>query len=122
MGGPATVLLVDDEAELRELMAEMLSSAGHIVVEAEDSESALLVASRGDLRIDLVVVDAGLGGAAIATPIVAKHAGAKVLVVSGDHPRDDRAGIPGTPFLGKPFGVSELLRKVREVLDAEDTS
>jgi signal transduction histidine kinase len=121
-GGTETVLLVEDEDALRAVSAEVLRGAGYHVLEAEDTTAAVVVAGEADRPIDLVISDVVLPdgtGPDLAARILAGHTGARVLLVSGytDGLVRGAAGAE-TPFLGKPFSIDALLRKVREVLDA----
>lgn len=113
-----TILLVEDEAPVRRLLARSLTRAGYSVHEAADGHAALaLFDAHGD-SIDMVLTDMlmpGMGGAELSRHLRARRPGVKLLCVSG---------YPGTldddfviDFLAKPFTREDLLTKVREVLD-----
>ena len=121
--GTETVLLVEDEAEVRRLVDRLLSMQGYAVLPAASPAEAVATA-RGAGRIDLLVTDVimpGMNGRELATLLASERPRLRVLYMSG---YTDAAiahqGIlpPGTAFLSKPFTPDLLARKVREVLDA----
>jgi CheY-like chemotaxis protein len=122
--GTETILLVEDEAGVRELVARILVSLGYTVLAALDGEDALRIAQeRVDAPIDLLLTDVvlpRLGGKPLAERIAALYPSVKVLFISGyaeggivEHGRLEH----GIAFLPKPFTASALAHKVREVLD-----
>ena len=123
--GTETILLVEDVEGLRKLTKRMLESAGYTVLTAANGEEALLLLERYEKPLHLMVTDVvmpGMSGRTLAERFDAIRPGMKVLYMSGY--TDDvvvRHGVldKGMPFLGKPFAVVELTRKVREVLDSE---
>jgi CheY-like chemotaxis protein len=118
--GSETVLLVEDEESVRQLVRETLESRGYTVLEAEDGEKALAIASSKD-GIHLMITDVvmpGMNGQDLAREIVKSHPSTKVLFLSG-YAEDTirQQTLPaGTAFLQKPFTLQTLLRKTREVL------
>jgi PAS domain S-box-containing protein len=117
-GPRATILLVEDDATVRELARRVLAQAGYAVLEAGGGEEALDICASHDGPIDLVLTDAGLPGLSGAD--VLRRTGelrpsARRLVMSGN-PYDAGVGV-ATDLLAKPFGPEELVRKVRSVLD-----
>ena len=119
------VLLVEDEESVRGLARRILARQGYIVLEAIDGRDAIAVAGRYDGRIDIVVTDAvmpGIGGIDLINTMRPLRPDMRVLLMSG-YTDDEmvRRGIltPEVTFLAKPFNVEELLRRVRDVLDAE---
>jgi two-component system cell cycle sensor histidine kinase/response regulator CckA len=117
-GGRGTILLVEDDATVRELARRVLAHAGYAVLEAGGGEEALGICTSHDGPIDLVLTDAGLPGLSGAD--VLRRAGelrpnARRLVMSGN-PYEAGVG-SATDLLAKPFGPEELVRKVRSVLD-----
>ncbi|MSQ17631.1 MAG: response regulator [Dehalococcoidia bacterium] len=122
--GTETVLVADDEPELRARMARTLGDLGYTVLEAGDGEEARRVAqARNGDTINLLVADMvmpKLGGVELAREFKAQRPDAKVLFVSGysEDPvlaqDDDRRGMD---FMQKPFLPATLARKVRELLD-----
>jgi PAS domain S-box-containing protein len=124
-GGCETVLLVEDEESVRELVKVTLSSRGYKVLEAKDGESGLRLAADTQEQIDILVTDVmmpGIGGRELATKLSALRPGICVLFLSGyteDVVVTPGALGPGTAFLQKPFTLQHLAKKVREVLRAK---
>lgn len=121
--GKETILLVEDEAVVRMLAAEIMRKSGYQVLEAADGAGALRLIDDRRSFIDLMLTDVvmpGMGGRQLVERLPAFLAGMKVLYMSG-YPDEaiGRHGFldPGTPFLQKPFTADSLLRKVREILD-----
>ena len=105
-----TILLVDDDAHLRPVMAASLRDLGYTVVEARSAEAGFAVAHTM-ARLDLLVTDVampGRGGAAFAAQLRAELPGLSVLFVTGNADPD----LPGEPVLRKPFGSDELAAAV----------
>ena len=123
-GGGETVLLVEDEDSVRELVRLTLTSRGYKVLEAEHGEAGLRIAEETRGTIDILVTDVvmpGIGGRELAKKILAKRPATKVLYLSGyteDAIVTQGALAPGTAFLQKPFTLQNLAKKVREVLRA----
>jgi two-component system cell cycle sensor histidine kinase/response regulator CckA len=125
--GTETVLVVEDEVMVRTLAVRVLRQAGYDVLEAGDGEEALrLAAGAKDRKIELMVSDVvmpHMGGPELAQRLRAERPDLRVLLMSGytDRAGDVEAQLGArTAFLSKPFASSELLRKVREVLDRHD--
>ncbi len=127
-GGCETVLLVEDEDSVRELVRLTLSSRGYKVLEAENGEAGLRVAEETKGTIDILVTDVvmpGIGGRELAKKIVAKRPTTRVLYLSGyteDAIATQGTLTPGTAFLQKPFTLQNLAKKVREVLRSQPQS
>jgi CheY-like chemotaxis protein len=121
--GSETILLVEDEASVRDLAGLELQDLGYTVLAAADPGEALGHA-RGTAAIQLLLTDLalpGMTGSALAQVVRAQRPELKVLFMSGyaqRHVLDREALSPGMAFLEKPFSVETLARKVREVLDA----
>ena len=121
-GGTETVLLVEDEESVRQLVRDTLAAKGYRVLEGENGETGLAVAAGHPGKIDLVITDVvmpGMGGREMVKQLVETRPGAKVLYLSGyteDAIVSDGSIEPGTAFLQKPFTLQSLSRKVREVL------
>jgi CheY-like chemotaxis protein len=118
-----TILLVEDEASVREITALLLVSLGYQVKEASSGQEALHLAQGNREKIDLLMTDVlmpGMSGNEVAEVLRASDAGLKVLFLSG-HSGDTlaRHGVVHTEvaFLQKPFTLDALSRKLREVLD-----
>jgi two-component system cell cycle sensor histidine kinase/response regulator CckA len=123
--GRETVLLVEDDDNLRALAAEILSGSEYQVVTARDAAEALELARQAPETIDLLLTDVimpGITGPELARRLRALHAGVKVLMVSGYAGSALFQFEPeelGSHFLQKPFRPDELLQRVREALDTE---
>ena len=121
--GPAsaTLLLVEDEDGVRELIHEWLAAHGYVVHSAEDGQHALEM-SEGIAQIDLLIADVvmpTMGGPALAKRLLLARPELKVIFVSGyaDEAIGDRRMLEdGASFLQKPFTLEDLLKKVRGVL------
>jgi PAS domain S-box-containing protein len=119
-----TILLVEDEEQVRALTQRLLERAGYTVVSAADAQSAMALANRHAGTIHLLLVDMLLpdqSGRELAAQITIHRPAMKVLYISGT--ADDaidrhRVLAPGIEFLQKPFAREQLVRKVRKVLDA----
>ncbi len=116
---PKTILLVDDEAAVRQLLERVLREAGYIVVAAKDGVEALQLASEQS-TIDLLVTDVvmrGPKGGEVAEQLRALRPGLPVIFISTFRP--SRVGAHRHKpefFLEKPFAPHDLLDLVREVL------
>jgi CheY-like chemotaxis protein len=108
-GGSETVLLVEDETALRDLLGETLKSYGYEVVVAADGAEALRAAAQHAGVIDVVVTDVvlpGINGRRVAEEIAATRPRIKVLFMSGyteEAIQPHGVLAPGAAFLGKPF-------------------
>jgi two-component system cell cycle sensor histidine kinase/response regulator CckA len=119
--GTETILLAEDEPQVRTLTARTLRAAGYVVLEASDGEEALRVAAAAD-RIDVLVTDLVMpraGGEAVARQLVAERPGVKVLVVSGYPERGMVSPHPGQSwrFLQKPYAPDALAIELRRLID-----
>ncbi len=120
-GGPETILLVEDEAFVRKVTAEVLESAGYRLVIAGSAAEAL--AYRGRLApLDLLLADVimpGMSGRDLAVELTSFYPSTRVLLMSGYAEQLTDRTLPsnGRKYLAKPFSIHVLLRRVREVLD-----
>jgi two-component system cell cycle sensor histidine kinase/response regulator CckA len=124
LDGVETILLVEDEEEVRPLIADALRSYGYRVIEASNGAEALDIAGREGGSIDMLLSDVvmpGMNGRELSEQLLMDWPALKVLFTSG-YPADTiiRHGIAHatTAYLEKPYLPDELARKVREVLDA----
>jgi two-component system cell cycle sensor histidine kinase/response regulator CckA len=121
-GGTETVLLVEDEAPVRELVRDTLTAKGYRVLEAENGETGLAAAAGHKGTIDLVITDVvmpGIGGRELVQQLAKARPKTKVLYLSGyteDAILSDGTIEKGAAFLQKPFTLQNLSRKVRDVL------
>jgi len=116
-----TILLVEDEAFVRKVTAEVLESAGYQVSVARNAEEAL-EAYPGSVPIDLLLADVvmpGMSGRDLATEFESLSPMVRVLLVSGYTEQVAMCESSSyRRYLAKPFSVSILLARVREALDA----
>ena len=121
--GSETILVVEDEADVRELTCEFLRVSGYSVLQAQNGVEALDVCSRHAGQIQLVLSDMvmpKMGGAELAAKIRTAHPDTKVVLMSGysDYSNGPRGQIsPQTLILQKPFSRPSLVEKIREALD-----
>ena len=122
LGGTETVLLVEDEESVRQLVRETLAAKGYCVVEAENGEAGMAAAAQHNGKIDLVITDVvmpGIGGRELVKQLGLIRPDTKVLYLSGyteDAILSEGTIERGAAFLQKPFTLQNLARKVREVL------
>jgi two-component system, cell cycle sensor histidine kinase and response regulator CckA len=121
--GDETVLLIEDDAVVRQLTARILRGQGYKVLVATQANEALELASDNNTRIDLFLSDVvmpGESGPSIIERLSAARPATKVLYVSG-YPGDDisRRGVDegSFRFLAKPYSSEQLAQRVRQVLD-----
>lgn len=123
LGGSETILLVEDETDVRALARQFLDSRGYRVLEAKDGSEALTISGGHSGNIDLLVTDVvmpKMSGRELAEKLAPIRPHMRVLYVSGYTAEAiGHHGIldPGTEFLQKPFSREILARKLREVLD-----
>jgi CheY-like chemotaxis protein len=122
LGGTETVLLVEDEESVRQLVRETLAAKGYRVMEAQNGESGVAAAAQHDGKIDLVITDVvmpGMGGRELVKQLAQTRPETKVLYLSGyteDAILNEDTIESGAAFLQKPFTLQNLSSKVREVL------
>jgi hypothetical protein len=125
--GTETILIVEDEASLRELVREYLEERGYSILEARNGAEALEMGVRHAGPVHLLVTDVimpGMSGRELAERLCATRPATRVLYMSGY--TDDAVVLRGVlvqdmAFLQKPFTGDALTRAVREVLDRVDT-
>jgi PAS domain S-box-containing protein len=123
--GQETILLVEDETNLRRLARQYLETQGYKILEAEDGAAALQIVDGHKGIIDLLLTDVvmpGMNGRELAVAITAERPDIRVLYMSGY--TENAIGHNGTLYAGinllqKPFSIPALKDKVREVLDSE---
>jgi two-component system, cell cycle sensor histidine kinase and response regulator CckA len=121
-GGSETILLVEDEESVRQLVRDTLLAKGYKVVEACNGEAGLAAAAVQPGAIDLVITDVvmpGMGGRDMVRQLTKNRPETRVLYLSGyteDAIVSEGSIESGTAFLQKPFTLQNLSRKVREVL------
>jgi PAS domain S-box-containing protein len=122
VGGAETILLVEDEESVRQLVRETLESRGYHVLEAANGQDALAVAASHADTIHLIITDVvmpGLSGHELVQKLLPARPGTKVLYLSGYAEDAFASPLPADGkriFLQKPFTLQSLSRRVREVL------
>ena len=121
--GDETVLVVEDEDSVRELVQQILEEHGHAVLTARHGRDALLIAERYERPIDLLVTDVvmpEMGGGELVERLLTERPNLKVLYISG-YTNDEvlRRGLQSgaAGLLHKPFTSGDLMRRVREALE-----
>jgi signal transduction histidine kinase len=123
-GGSETILLVEDEDDVRSLARDVLETAGYEVLDAGSAAEALRVASQHSGAIHLLVSDVvmpEMAGPELARCLGATRADLKVLYISGytGDALSKHGGLDSTAMLlQKPFATDALVRRVREALEA----
>ena len=120
---PETILLVDDEPEVRGAIRDVLELNGYTVLEAGDATEAVKVEASVAGPIHLLLTDVmmpGLPGPDLARRLTPRRPQMKVIYMTGFSLVDiqnQKIGLePGVPILPKPFRVDVLTKKVRGVL------
>jgi PAS domain S-box-containing protein len=120
VGGNETVLVVEDNAQLRQVTVRGLAQLGYRVLQAECAEAALAILA-GDDRIDLlftdVVMPGMMDGVDLAHKATRLREGLRALLTSGFSGAGQRALDGPFPLLNKPYHHDELARAIREILD-----
>ena len=123
--GQETILLVEDEVNLRHLARQYLEKQGYRILEAEDGAAALQIAAGHKDKIDLLLTDVvmpGMNGRELATQITAQRPDVRVLYMSGYTENaigHDGLLDAGITLLQKPFSLPTLKDRVRELMDSE---
>jgi PAS domain S-box-containing protein len=120
-GRGETVLVVDDEPDVRTMTGRILREGGYQVIEAETGTDALAHAQTPQLRLLLTdVVMPEMAGDELAARLVRDRPGLKTLFMSAHAPDIIRETLPG-PLVEKPFTQETILEAVRQVLDEPAT-
>lgn len=118
---PKVILVVEDEAFVGEVMAEVLRTAGYISLIARNASEAFEARRSFRGNINLVIADmvmAGIGGRELASAFTKLCPGVRILLMSGYAEQladDERYSF----YLAKPFTSEMLLTKIQQVLEAE---
>jgi PAS domain S-box-containing protein len=124
-GGKETLLLVEDEAPVRDSVKRLLEWHGYRVIEARNGLDALAIYENSQTGIDLVLTDLvmpEMGGNELVERLRARNPELRVLFMSGytEKPVLGNGAVqPGTGFVEKPFTVDTLMQRLREVLDVQ---
>ncbi|MDI6791124.1 MAG: response regulator [Thermodesulfobacteriota bacterium] len=121
--GYETILVVDDDKDVRSSVVQILKRQGYQVLEAASGAEALLICERQEVRIPLLITDVvmpGVSGRDLAQRLLLMHPEMKILFMSVY--ADDSIVYYGIleeriSFIQKPFSIDRLVEKVREILD-----
>ena len=126
LGGRESILLVDDDAAVLDIAETFLEENGYRTLRADSGERALEIYEKNADKIDLVILDLGMpgmGGFECFRRLLEINPGLKLIIASG-YSADDKVkkaletGAGG--FMGKPYRLVNLLKKVRELLDKRE--
>jgi len=121
--GSEIVLVVEDEASVRDLVTRILSRSGYVVHGAESAQQVNTIIEQGvvpDLLLTDVLLPGPMSGRDIADELRTRHSGLPTIFMSGyavDVFKHDGRLDEGLAFLQKPFTPGELLARVRTMLD-----
>ena len=125
-GGSETILLVEDDKTVRELLVITLGNAGYTVLEAGNAEAALELAANQSVKVDLLVSDIvmpSISGSRLMTLLRLSRPDLKVILMSGYAAETlaRQAPVPhDVTLLEKPFTRDSLLMAIRRILDSEE--
>jgi len=111
-----TILVVDDEPEVRNSTALLLETLGFLIIQAEDARSAVAALEENesvDLLFTDLVLPGGVSGVDLARDVLAKRPDLKIVVTSG---RPELVNQDEFPVISKPFRMAELANRIREEL------
>ncbi len=126
IGGNETILVIEDEQSLRELIKEFLISNGYNVITATDGEDGLIIYKQNINEIQLVFSDIGLpkiDGFTLFENMKTLHPRVKTILTSGFMEASKKSKIINAgvkDFIQKPYHPEDVLRKIRKVLDLEE--
>ena len=124
-GGRKTILVVEDQAEVRAIAVAMLGDLGYRVIESENGPNALIKLDRHrdvDLLFTDVIMPGGMTGPDLAARARERTPGLKVLFATGyggGAPAQNGSLPDGAKIVAKPYEEAELARKIRESLGAQ---
>ena len=124
--GDETILMVDDEATMRDIGSKMLERKGYTVLRAASAEEALEIYAQNLDSIDAVVMDLGMpgmGGKAALPEFIKMNPQAKVLIASGYiqyEVTDELKSLGASGMVSKPYSKITLLQGVRNMLDGKE--
>ena len=119
--GSETILLVEDEGEVRRVLHQILVGKGYRVIQAESGDEALAMARMFRGMIHLLLTDVTMPqmkGPELATRLVAERPQTRVLFMSG---YNDESLSAEETILQKPFAAQTLTQTIRSILDAEES-
>lgn len=122
-GGDETILVIDDEWDILEMLKDTLESHGYSVYIAQNGAEGIALYVRHQEVIDLIILDIKMpemDGREVLEKLIDHEMRAKVLLISGYSERESYKSLidkGASDFMTKPFSVEEILVKIREVLD-----
>jgi two-component system, cell cycle sensor histidine kinase and response regulator CckA len=120
LGGSETILVIDDEETVREVLASILSQCGYSVLLGKDGLEGLEIFTGRRGEIDLVLLDLSMprmAGRQVLAKILETRPDARVIIQTGY--ADDVPGLEGAAgIIHKPFQIKNLLATIRAALDA----
>jgi PAS domain S-box-containing protein len=125
--GTETLLVVEDEEPLRDSIRDFMGSLGYTVLTADSGQQALVMASEHAGPIDLLVTDVvmpRMSGRELSQTLVHLRPNLKTIFMSGytdDNVVRHGVGEASIAFLQKPFSLSTLARKVRDMIGSAET-
>lgn len=116
------VLIVDDEFEIREVVAEYLETVGHDVVAVGSGREAMDLLERQEPRFDIALVDwqmPGISGRDVILELGRRSATSAVLIITGHLSESLGRSTPHvrTDIIHKPFSLSELQQRMKELVE-----
>jgi CheY-like chemotaxis protein len=117
-GQPATILVVEDDADIRDAVVETLQSSGYRVLSAHDGPEALAVLDQNpgiDLMFSDVVMPHGISGVELVQEAQRLRPDLRIMLTSGYSSQSLTGGIT-FPLIKKPYRLSELTRRIGEAL------
>jgi two-component system, cell cycle sensor histidine kinase and response regulator CckA len=123
VGGSETILVVEDNQDVRCMLVTLLSDQGYATLEAADGNDAIRIFDEHRDAIDLVILDVvmpGRNGMEVFDEIARREPPVKAIFISGyagDVVTGKGVRTDSVDFLQKPLSVTKLFTKVREVLD-----
>jgi CheY-like chemotaxis protein len=126
LGGTETILLVDDDRNIRELLKEILDRFDYTVLLAQSGEESLEIYKAEKEKIDLVLMDLnmpGMGGRQCLKELLRLEPALKIIVSSGHCTQseiDETMRLGAAEFLTKPYHHRDLLQKIRETLAGKE--
>lgn len=118
--GTETLLIVDDEVTVRDVLSSFLENYGYTIIKAKDSKEAISIIENPDIEFDLMISDLYLekvDGKELSSLLKEKRPEIKTLLISGVYPSNDIT-ISSDLFFQKPFKLDEFIKKVRGILDS----
>lgn len=122
LGGSETILVIDDEIRIVQMLDRLLTDSGYRVLPAHSGAEGVLLFQGNEKEIDLVLLDImmpGMGGEEVMKRLLALRHGIKVLLISGfseQERHENLMAMGAVGFVGKPFNIYELLKTIRTIL------